>query len=254
MTRQTFFEISKTLRPFLMRKDTVMRSAIPVEERVAIGVYFLANRSCYCTIALVFQKGTSTVASIVVEVCLAIEHTLLKKEVHISDFSKMTAATSKLGFPHCQGMIDGTHVAITAPKLQGPAYFNRKSFHSVLLQAACDGDSVFFSILTGHSGVNHDAHVFRSSQVFQRMEQGTLIPGNPMFHYAGVSIPPLILGDGAYPLCKWLMKPYAVPRNEIESHYNKVFNHSRNIVERAFGRLKQGSGDFLLEWRLTLRT
>ncbi|KAJ7341967.1 hypothetical protein JRQ81_008043 [Phrynocephalus forsythii] len=192
MSRQTLFEISETLHPFLMRKDTVMYSAVPVEERVAIWVYFLASCSCYCTIALVFQKGTSTVASIVVEVCLAIEHTMLRKEVRISDLSK----------------------------------------------AVCDGDGVFFSMLAGHSGVNHDAHVFRSSKLFWRMEDGTLIPGNPMLTYAGVSIPPLILGDGAYPLCKWLMKPYAVPRNDIEKHYNQVFNRTRNIVERAFGRLK----------------
>ncbi|KAJ7341534.1 hypothetical protein JRQ81_005746 [Phrynocephalus forsythii] len=238
MTRQTLFEISETLRPFLMRKDTVMCSAVPVEERVAIGVYFLASRSCYHTIALVFQKGTSTIASIVVEVCLAIKHTMLRKEVRISDFSKMTATTLKLGFPHCLGAIDGTHIAITASKLQGQAYYNRKSFHSVLLQAACDGDGVFFSMLAGHSGVNHDAHVFRSSKLFRRMEDRTLIPGKPMFTCDGVSIPPLILGDGAYPLCKWLMKPYPVPRNDTEKHYNKVFNQTRNIVERAFGRLK----------------
>ncbi|KAJ7332875.1 hypothetical protein JRQ81_015055 [Phrynocephalus forsythii] len=70
------------------------------------------------------------------------------------------------------------------------------------------------------------------------MEEGTLIPGNPMFQYGGVSIPPLIWGGGAYPLCNWLMKLYAVPRNDRERHYNKVFNRTRNIVERAFGRLK----------------
>ncbi|KAJ7332884.1 hypothetical protein JRQ81_015064 [Phrynocephalus forsythii] len=50
MTRQTLFEIADVLRAYLMRRDTVMRLAIPVEERVAIGVYFLASRSCYCTI------------------------------------------------------------------------------------------------------------------------------------------------------------------------------------------------------------
>ncbi|KAJ7331748.1 hypothetical protein JRQ81_013928 [Phrynocephalus forsythii] len=93
-------------------------------------------------------------------------------------------------------------------------------------------------MITCHSSVNHDAHVFRSSKLYMRMKQGTLVPGNPMFHYTGVSIPPLILGDGVYPLCNWLMKPYAVPRNEIEKHYNKVFNRTRNIVERAFGWLK----------------
>ncbi|KAJ7332349.1 hypothetical protein JRQ81_014529 [Phrynocephalus forsythii] len=190
MTRQTLFEISETLCSFLMRKDTVVRSAIPVEERVAIGVYFLASRSCYRTIALVFQKGTSTVASIVVEVCLAIEHTMLRKEVRISDFSKLNDMLR---------------------------YNNTNNVFAV--STALKNSS-------------------RSSKLFRRMEDGTLIPGNPMFTYAGVSIPPLILGDGAYPLCKWLMKPYAVPRNDTEKHYNKVFNRTRNIVERAFGRLK----------------
>ncbi|KAJ7322620.1 hypothetical protein JRQ81_018907 [Phrynocephalus forsythii] len=165
MTHRTLFKIADLLRPYLMRKDTVMQSAIPVEQHVAIGVYFLASRSCYRKIALVFQKGTSTVASVVVEVCLAIEHTLLKEEVRVSDINK-------------------------------------------------------------------------SSMLFKKMEEGTLIPGNPMFQYGGVSIPPLILGDGAYPLCKWLMKPYAVPRNERERHYNKMFNRSRNVVECAFGWLK----------------
>ncbi|KAJ7338348.1 hypothetical protein JRQ81_011339 [Phrynocephalus forsythii] len=238
MTRRTLFGVADKLRPYLMRRDTVMRSAVPVEERVAIGVYFLASCSCYRTITLVFQKGSSTVASIVIEVCLATEHVLLKEEVRLSEFNKMASSMKIFGFPHTIGCIDGTHVPISPPKLQGAAYFNRKSFHSVLLQAACDGDSIFFSMLTGHSGVNHDAHVFRSSMLFSKMEEGTLIPGSPLFTYAGVSIPPIILGDGAYPLCKWLMKPFAVPRNDRERHYNKIFNCSRCVVERAFGRLK----------------
>ncbi|KAJ7338322.1 hypothetical protein JRQ81_011291 [Phrynocephalus forsythii] len=164
-----------------------MWSAIPVEECIAIGVYFLASRSCYCTIALVFQKRTSTVASVVVEVCLAIGHTLLKEGDDIID--------EENGVPPLS-WICGWNVA-------------------------CDGDGIFFSMLAGHSSVNHDTHVFRSSMLFKKMEEGTLIPG-----------------DGAYPLCKWLMKPYAVPRNESERHYNKIFNRSRNVVEHAFGRLK----------------
>ncbi|KAJ7338577.1 hypothetical protein JRQ81_012479 [Phrynocephalus forsythii] len=196
MTRQTLFEVADSLRPFLMRRDTVMYSAIPVEERVAIGVYFLASRSCYRTIANVFQKGTSMIVSVIIEVCLAIEHTLLRKEVCVVDFNKF------------------------------------------FFRLPATGTDFFPPMLTGHSGVNHDAHVFRSSLLYKKMEAGSLIPGNPMFQYGGVSIPPLLLGDGAYPLCNWLMKPYAVPRNDMERHYNKVFNRTRNTVERAFGRLK----------------
>ncbi|KAJ7327122.1 hypothetical protein JRQ81_016881 [Phrynocephalus forsythii] len=212
MIRQTLFEIADVLRPYLMRRDTVMCSAVPIEERVAIGVYFLASRSCYRTIAHVFQKGTSTIASVVVEVCLAIEHTLLKKEVRVMDFSKMLSSMRKHSFCHCFGATDGSHVPITPPKKEVLVYYNRKSFHSILLQAACDGDGIFFSMLAGHSGVNHDAHVFRSSLLYRKMEEGSLISGNPMFHYGGGINSAFDFGQRCI--------------------------SSLNIVECAFGRLK----------------
>ncbi|KAJ7331749.1 hypothetical protein JRQ81_013929 [Phrynocephalus forsythii] len=173
------FEIADVLRPYLMQRDTVMCSAIPVEERVAIGVYFLASCSCYRTIAHVFQKGTSTI---------------------------MLFSMRKHGFPHCIGAGDGSHVPITPPKKE----------------AACDGDGIFFSMLAGHSGVNHDGHVFRSSLLYRKMEEGTLILGNPMFQYGGGVHTTSHFG-------RW---------NDRERHYNKVSNRTRNIVEHTFGRLK----------------
>ncbi|KAJ7345177.1 hypothetical protein JRQ81_001127 [Phrynocephalus forsythii] len=170
MTRRTLFGVADKLRPYLMRRDTVMRSAVPVEERVAIGGVLLGQ-------PFLLQNHRSGIPERKFHCCKCCDR----------------------GVPS-----DGTRPS------QG----------------------------RGHSGVNHDAHVFRSSTLYSKMEEGTLIPGRPLFTYAGVSIPPIILGDGAYPLCKWLMKPFAVPRNDRERHYNKIFNRSRCVVERAFGRLK----------------
>ena len=54
-----------------------------------------------------------------------------------------------------------------------------------------------------------------------------------------VRVPPLILGDSAYPLQDWLMKPY-VDRGNLsreETHYNNLLSVTR-VVENAFGRLK----------------
>ncbi|KAJ7319978.1 hypothetical protein JRQ81_019489, partial [Phrynocephalus forsythii] len=97
-------------------------------------------------------------------------------------------------------------------------------------------------------------HVFRSSQLFRKTEECTLIPENAVFHYAGVYIPPLILGDGAYPLCKWLIKPYAVPRNDRGKHYNKVFNRTRTahfksqtttgVISQICSKAKNGFYDY----------
>lgn len=148
------------------------------------------------------------------------------------------AGFQRLGFPNCIGAIDGSHIPISCPKLQSAQYYNQKSFHSVVVQAVAEADGLFSSILIGHSGVSHDAHVFRSSRFYQRMQEGSFIEGNPSINYGFITIPPIILGDGAYPLSTWLMKAFPNPITENERNFNKVLNHSRNCVERAFGLLK----------------
>ena len=38
------------------------------------------------------------------------------------------------GLPQCVGAIDGCHIPILAPKENHCDYYNRKSFHSIVLQ------------------------------------------------------------------------------------------------------------------------
>ena len=55
-----------------------------------------------------------------------------------------------------------------------------------------------------------------------------------------VEISPLILGDSAYSLENWLMKPYSDSGNlsPNEARFNLALSRSRVVVENAFGRLK----------------
>ena len=63
------------------------------------------------------------------------------------------------------------------------------------------------------------------------------ILNNHSVQISGIS---LITGDSAYPLSKFLMKPFA--HNTAVSPQQKAFNYtlscSRIVVENAFGRLK----------------
>jgi len=59
----------------------------------------------------------------------------------------------------------------------------------------------------------------------------------------------MIIGDGAYPPHRWLLKPYTRHRNltREQKHFNMTVSSARAVVERAFGVLK-------MRWRCLLKT
>ncbi|XP_062571768.1 uncharacterized protein LOC134233782 [Saccostrea cucullata] len=130
------------------------------------------------------------------------------------------------GFPGVIGAIDGTHISITPPGENEADYVNRKSFHSIILQAVCRHDRLFIDINCGWPGRVNDARVFRNSEVFQ--------------HQAQLCGPHHLVGDGAYPLSSYLMKPYRESQNmtAAEKMFNKTLCRARAIIEHAFGVLK----------------
>lgn len=77
-----------------------------------------------------------------------------------------------LGFPHCVGAIDCTHVYIRVPDVDAEAYIDRKKCFSVIVQAIIDSTGLFVDTSVGNVGRDHDAHVLRCSNVFDVMETG----------------------------------------------------------------------------------
>lgn len=70
-------------------------------------------------------------------------------------------------------------------------------------------------------------------------EAGTLAPNSPKL-ISGVHVPIVILGDPAYPLLSWLMKPYiGTGLTQVQRRLNYRLSGTRVAVECAFGQLKR---------------
>ena len=84
----------------------------------------------------------------------------------------------------------------------------------------------------------HDARILSNSELFTMGEAGTLVP-NSIQTMSGVPVPFVILGDPAYPLQPWLMKPYpGVGLSAKHRNFKTQLSRARVVVECAFGRLK----------------
>ena len=80
--------------------------------------------------------------------------------------------------------------------------------------------------------------MFANSTFFRRANGGNLFPRWSQ-NMGGVNVRLLILGDPAYPLLPWLMKPYVENASITpeQRNFNYRLSRAKMVVENAFGRL-----------------
>ena len=216
-----------------------------MEAQVAITIWRLGTNIEYRTIAALFGLGRSTVCERVLDTCEVIARHLMPTYVRVPQNECfrdiIDGFQCRWGFPQTVGAIDGTHihVPILRPKESGSDYYNRKGYHSILMQAIVEFRGLFIDVNIGWPGKVHDARVFANSSCYRKGTNGIMFPNWPRT-IGGVSVPLVILGDVAYPLLPWLMKPYLENASTTRQQRNYNYRHSRArmIVENAFGRLK----------------
>ena len=243
MRKATFIYLCQQLSTSLRRQDTVLRKAISVEKRVAVTLWCLATPCEYRTIAHLFGIARSSVCEIVQETCALIVSTLFRKYVRFPPGDKITELVdtfkSKWGVPQCAGAIDGCHIPVASPAMNRTDYYNRKGWYSIILQGVVDHSYRFIDINVGWPGSVHDARVFAQSSIVKRITDGTLLPDSPI-SVNGVQIPLYLIGDSAYPMKTWLMKPFT--HGTVLTSQQKTFNYrlcrARIVVENAYGQLK----------------
>ena len=126
----------------------------------------------YRTIANLFDVSTSFLCLCIRDVCKAITKKLKNDFLKVpkgEDLREvMRLYKEKWGFPSCAGAIDGTHIPIQAPLENRTDYINRKSYHSMVMQALVDSKYLFRDVIIGWPGSVHDALVLSNSELCNR--------------------------------------------------------------------------------------
>ena len=124
-------------------------------------------------------------------------------------------------------------------KKSGSEYFNYKGYFSLVLLAFVDADYKFLWVNAGASGSSSDAQIFNRSKLKRRMENGTLgLPPPEPLGPGGADLHYFLLGDDAFALMPWLVKPYSrrqLTREERIANYR--ISRGRRVVENSFGTL-----------------
>ena len=168
-----FMYFCNELRSVLGCWDTQLRCAVSVEKRVAIALWHLSTNADYWTIGHLFGVAKGTAYVIANEVCCAVVEKLFKKYVKIPSREHLDEVVegfeTKWGFPQCAGAIDGSHIPIIAPTFCPKDYYNRKGFHSIILQGLVDHQYHFLDIAVGWPGSVHDARVLPTRNCIARV-------------------------------------------------------------------------------------
>ncbi|KAJ4708689.1 Harbinger transposase-derived nuclease [Melia azedarach] len=237
MSKATFNMVCEELESTVMKKNTMLRDAIPVRQRVAVCIWRLATGEPLRVVSKRFGLGISTCHKLVLEVCSAIKTVLMPKFLQWPDEQKVKQIKEEFesisSIANVGGAMYTTHVPIIAPKISVAAYFNKrhternqKTSYSITVQGVVDPKGVFTDVCIGWPGSMPDDQVLERSALFQRANRGLLKDV-------------WIVGNSGYPLMDWVLVPYTQKNLTWTQHaFNEKIGEIQGIAKESFARLK----------------
>nr|XP_012233675.1 PREDICTED: putative nuclease HARBI1 [Linepithema humile] len=243
MSTMQYEELLAIVGPHL-EKQYVVREPISAAERLTLTLRFLAAGDSMSSMTYQYLVGLTTVSNIITTTCKIIwEHLcplVLPSQLFEDDWRNIAEDFEDIwDFPHCIGAIDGKHVTIQCPDNAGSNFYNYKNSHSIVLLAICDANYIFRFVDIGAYGRRSDGGIFRESRVGQHLDAGQMnIPKSDSFYKGGPSLPYCIVGDEAFPLKSYLLRPFSGKNLSAEqSIFNYPLSRARRVIENSFGIL-----------------
>ena len=141
-------------------------------------------------------------------------------------------------YPHALGAVDGKHVRIQKPKNGGSFYYNYKHTHSIILMAIAGPEYECLYADVGSNGRVNDSGIWNKTSLLQGIQDGSfkLPPDDKLSN--GEITPYVFLGDDAFALKTFMMKPFPQQGLTAEKRiYNYRHSRARRISENLFGIL-----------------
>lgn len=244
MDYETYQEILHRIEPRIKKSGCNYRHPLSPGLKLAITLRYLAAGDNYHSLMYGFRVAHNTISILIREVCEAIVAEFAAETIPCprttEEWREISQKFSdRWNFHHCLGALDGKHIAMKCPRNGGSLYYNYKGFHSVILMALVDADYKFSWVEVGCNGTAGDAQVFNSSELREAIEAGILnLPPPDELPNDDKDMPYFLVGDDAFALKKWLMKPFSLKNLTREQRiFNYRLSRARRIVENAFGIL-----------------
>lgn len=246
MSPQLFQEICQRIGPRIHHGNQCVREPLEDALKLAFTIRYMATGERYQSLQYNFRVHRTTLGYWIPRVCQAII------DEYGDEFFKCPTTEAEWlqveeGFrntwdmPHGLGAIDGKHIAIRCPRRGGSLYYNYKHFHSIVLLAMVDSQYRFLWANIGRTGCASDAQVWEQCDLLHKIKNNRIRrPGRAPIEQGGRLLEYFFLGDDAFALKTYLMKPYG---SLHLAHSKKIYNYrisrARRVVENAFGLLVQ---------------
>ena len=137
--------------------------------------------------------------------------------------------------------MDGSRLPIKCPNHGAQAmkeYLNFKGFYLIVLMSLVDAEYWFILASVGAPVNTHDSTLLHSNDLWKIIAGGEMNL-NVVQQVEDIEVSPLILGDGAFPLWTFMLKPHGdAVLPDDKRYFNYRTSRARLVTEGSFGRLK----------------